>query len=513
MDAPAGSEAPASPASTSANSNNTNSFPEKDDDGPSRRERRKALADTAEKLLRTVFVGNIPVACCSSRPLQKEFKRIFPTGSVESIRFRSIAFDVPQARKAAFINQKFRTGTDSCNAYVVMKSREMAEKAIAELNATVFNEKHLRLDFATAPKNQPKGNSVNTDGAAPVTPAFNTKKSIFLGNLDLEIKEEPIWRFFGENCGDVTNVRLIRDRSNNLGKGIGYVTFASKDSIPMALNMDGRMLEGRAVRIRPCCKPGMVEKKKERHQAMQQLKEQRRAVAKPSKEVDEKKTNNYGHNSVKPKLGAPKAVTANPYAASAEANHLQEEIQSKFGKLFEKRQQKKFPFSEAIEAIKGGSKSKGPEKATKTLTEGKPDRPEASSRKLKVSVVKSKGDARPFTKPADGKPFDKKKKPADGKSFDKKLPTHKPKSFGGKDSASFKKKRDNFTKPTDGKPFDKTKLPIHKPKSFPVKDSASFKKKNDNVPAKKHADSHAHGSVKRSATFSSTKHSIKKPKV
>ena len=43
----------------------------------------------------------------------------------------------------------------------------------------------------------------------------------------MDLEEEPVWQLFGK-CGAVTNVRLIRDKVTNMGKGIGYVTFASK---------------------------------------------------------------------------------------------------------------------------------------------------------------------------------------------------------------------------------------------------------------------------------------------
>ena len=40
-------------------------------------------------------------------------------------------------------------------------------------------------------------------------------------------------------------VRIIRDKTTSIGKGFGYVLFSSKESVPLALTMDGRLFNGR----------------------------------------------------------------------------------------------------------------------------------------------------------------------------------------------------------------------------------------------------------------------------
>ena len=40
----------------------------------------------------------------------------------------------------------------------------------------------------------------------------------------LDVEEEPLRNHF-EDCGEIENVRLIRDRKTQLGKGFGYVLF------------------------------------------------------------------------------------------------------------------------------------------------------------------------------------------------------------------------------------------------------------------------------------------------
>ncbi|KAI0927057.1 hypothetical protein AcV5_007696 [Taiwanofungus camphoratus] len=50
---------------------------------------------------RTIFIGNVPVEVVKGRPLQKQFKRhilsFVPTAKIESVRFRSVAFQKPTA--------------------------------------------------------------------------------------------------------------------------------------------------------------------------------------------------------------------------------------------------------------------------------------------------------------------------------------------------------------------------------------------------------------------------------
>lgn len=69
--------------------------------------------------------------------------------------------------------------------------------------------------------------------------------SIFVGNLPFIIKEEQLRQHFSE-CGDIQNVRVVRDPQTFLGKGIGYVQFANKEQMRNAIdNKNGAKFEGR----------------------------------------------------------------------------------------------------------------------------------------------------------------------------------------------------------------------------------------------------------------------------
>jgi nucleolar protein 12 len=48
------------------------------------------------------------------------------------------------------------------------------------------------------------------------------------------------------------NVRVVRDRKTNVGKGFAYVSFADKAAVGLALKLDGTQLEGRPIRVKRC---------------------------------------------------------------------------------------------------------------------------------------------------------------------------------------------------------------------------------------------------------------------
>lgn len=337
--------------------------------GPTRKERKELLSDSHEKQERTLFLGNLPVACATDKVMIKDLKARFTIhGQVESIRFRSIPFAEPQARRVAFIKKNFRKdGTGgTCNGYLVMKTREEALAALKE-NATIFAERHLRVDLATEGEGSTK---------------TNTKKSIFIGNLPMELEEEPVWQLFGK-CGSVTNVRLIRDRVTNMGKGIGYVTFASKDSVDVAQKLTGTMLGGRPVRVSPCSKIGMVEKKKTRAKELSE-KRQKQAASLVKANPTAPSALGAAKGSSAPKesdqIEAPKKV-------SKKEAKLQAELQTKFGQLFHK----KFPFAEAIseaEKEKEGKKTNDSDKKSAN----KSDKKSADIKKKSTDIEKKSTD-------------------------------------------------------------------------------------------------------------------------
>ena len=53
-----------------------------------------------------------------------------------------------------------------------------------------------------------------------------------------ENAEDEIREAF-KDCGEISDVRLVRDSSTGIGKGFGYVNFADRDSVETALSLNG----------------------------------------------------------------------------------------------------------------------------------------------------------------------------------------------------------------------------------------------------------------------------------
>lgn len=189
-------------------------------------------AEEINKADATVFVGNVPVTAITSKNVYKSFKELWESvGEVASIRFRSIAFSMLLPRKAAFAKQKLHPSRSAANAYVVFANASDARAATAK-NATVFEGHHLRVDQVAHPAKQ------------------DNKRCVFVGNLDFETDEEPLWRHFGP-CGEIEHVRVVRDSKTNVGKGFCYVQFKDPVSVTKALLLNGKKLgdKGRELRV------------------------------------------------------------------------------------------------------------------------------------------------------------------------------------------------------------------------------------------------------------------------
>ncbi|KAJ1676975.1 Nucleolar protein 12, partial [Spiromyces aspiralis] len=193
----------------------------------------EAKPDDPEKTERTVFIGNLTTEAITNKSVYKAVKKMFSKyGEIESIRFRSVAFSKLLSRKAAFISKQIHKDRSTCNAYIVFKDKETAQKA-CELNGTVLHEKHIRVDLASS-----SGKS-------------DPKRTVFIGSVAFDEEEENVWNHFS-TCGIVENVRLVRDPKTNLGKGFGYVQFRDVASVGLALKLDQTKLGERKIRVSRC---------------------------------------------------------------------------------------------------------------------------------------------------------------------------------------------------------------------------------------------------------------------
>ncbi|KAH3675135.1 hypothetical protein WICMUC_002791 [Wickerhamomyces mucosus] len=184
-----------------------------------------------EKAERTIFVGNLNSKVITSKKDYKEFKGFFlKFGTIESIRFRSIAFNEALPRKVAFVKQKLHESRDSVNSYIVFKTKESVSKSLKS-NGEILFDLHIRVDSISHPSK------------------IDNSRAIFVGNLDFEEKEEELWKIFN-SCGEIENVRIVRDSKTNVGKGFGYVQFKDFTAVSKALLLNEKKLGEKKRKLR-----------------------------------------------------------------------------------------------------------------------------------------------------------------------------------------------------------------------------------------------------------------------
>ena len=228
---------------------------------PPRHETEQAADDELSKANRTVFLGNVSTAAISSKNARKalinHLKSFFesiappadgaPKHAVESLRFRSTPYSNSIPKKAAFATKQLMDATaKSTNAYAVYSSSSLAREAAKHLNATVVVGRHLRVDSVAHPAQVDNrrcvfvGNLGFVDDESNIQAANEEegKETRKPGKFPADI-EEGLWRTFGK-CGTVESVRVVRDSTTRVGKGIAYVQFDDANAVEAALLYDGK---------------------------------------------------------------------------------------------------------------------------------------------------------------------------------------------------------------------------------------------------------------------------------
>lgn len=205
--------------------------------------------DAAKDAEHTIFVKNVPNIVITDRAAFKEFKKLFGP-EIKSVRFRSIAVAGMAPRKVAFIKQKLHPARDAVNSYIVFKNKDRVHEVMNTMNGCKFREHHLFVDSVSRPR--------------PQVP----NRSIFIGNMPFEAAEEQLFQHFAE-CGEIENLRIVRDRKHNLGKGFAYVQFADVSTVQLALLKNGQQFESHTLRVTRCS----AKKQKRKHAAERPFKQ------------------------------------------------------------------------------------------------------------------------------------------------------------------------------------------------------------------------------------------------
>ncbi|XVE57416.1 hypothetical protein DITRI_Ditri04bG0089200 [Diplodiscus trichospermus] len=195
--------------------------------------------DDESKLLRTVFVGNLPIKV-KKKVLIKEFSKF---GEIESVRIRSVPLtDTKKPRKGAIMLKQINEKADSVHAYIVFKTEHSAEASLAH-NMAVVAGNHIRVDRACPPRKKLKGETASL---------YDNKRTVFVGNLPFDVKDEEIYQLF---CGisnlesSIEAVRVVRDPQFGVGKGIAYVLFKTREAANVVVKKRTLKLRDRELRL------------------------------------------------------------------------------------------------------------------------------------------------------------------------------------------------------------------------------------------------------------------------
>ncbi|KAH5131503.1 hypothetical protein HBH70_174950 [Parastagonospora nodorum] len=207
-------------------------------------------AQEVEKAGRTVFLGNVSSECINSKSTEKALKKHLesfiadladnnPPHKVESIRYRSTAFDNSLPKRAAFAKKEIKDSTTrSTNAYAVYTTTTAAREAVKRLNGSVFLKRHMHVDSVAHPTK------------------IDHRRCVFVGNLPFvddrsqvptaegEVKKKPssdveegLWTHFA-SAGKIESVRVVRDAATRVGKGFAYVQFVDENGVEAALQFN-----------------------------------------------------------------------------------------------------------------------------------------------------------------------------------------------------------------------------------------------------------------------------------
>ncbi|RMD80443.1 MAG: RNA-binding protein [Lentisphaerae bacterium] len=76
-----------------------------------------------------------------------------------------------------------------------------------------------------------------------------SSSKLFVGGLSFQTTEQSLRSAF-EQCGEVTESRIITDRETGRSRGFGFVTFAdSADAAEARSSLNGTELDGRTITV------------------------------------------------------------------------------------------------------------------------------------------------------------------------------------------------------------------------------------------------------------------------
>jgi len=166
---------------------------------------------------------------------------------------------------------------------------------------------------------------------------YDENKTVFVGNLPFNVKEDDIRKVF-EKIGKVATVRVVRDSETGMSKGFGFVEFANADSVMITLEQQCvKTSTGRELRVKPLLKPKRPKKDKSKLKSKNKTSPLNPKTASALRRIDGKKEKKKSDNELhqEPKYTKPKK----DMGASVDKKRLVQ--QNKKKKMKAKKVQKK----------------------------------------------------------------------------------------------------------------------------------------------------------------------------
>jgi RNA recognition motif-containing protein len=79
--------------------------------------------------------------------------------------------------------------------------------------------------------------------------AEGESSQLYVGNLSYRVHERDLRRFFSK-YGEITHLKVVKDRETRRSKGFGFVSYASPNEANRALVAHGEMMSGRNIVVR-----------------------------------------------------------------------------------------------------------------------------------------------------------------------------------------------------------------------------------------------------------------------
>ncbi|ESQ39831.1 hypothetical protein EUTSA_v10000858mg [Eutrema salsugineum] len=337
--------------------------------------------DDESKLLRTVFVGNLPLKV-KKKLILKEFSKF---GKVESVRIRSVPIvDSKRTRKGAIMLKQLNEKASSVHAYVVFETEQSAEASLA-LNMSLIDGNHIRVDRACPPRKKLKGEDAHL---------YDTKRTVFMGNLPFDVKDEEVYQLFTGKSNlenSIEAVRVIRDPHLNIGKGIAYVLFKTREAANLVIKKGYLKLRDRELRIsrvKPDATPSKRKNSSSEAYSPAQKRQQKDKVVTPvatgkaNLSYQGVRASKSGDDKKKPYQKSPAQSKMRPRSSSSSSNEGNNKAAGNNSSALKQRSQKR-PAVAARKAKANAKESGGGKRFAGTKRKQESRTPESFSKKKK----------------------------------------------------------------------------------------------------------------------------------